>query len=87
MGARSGGGGGGFGKYYNHFSPTISINQQTGASTVSYNKYGDKSKKKSHTTFSDLKGATTFANKLSKQGFNKAIDWGIKSGKIVGFKN
>ena len=88
MGARSGGGGGaGFGKYYNHFSPTVSINQSNGQATVSFNKYGDKSKKKSHNTFNNLKNALTFANKLSKQGFNKAVDWSAKpSSGLVSFK-
>ena len=38
-------------------------------------------------TFNNLKNALTFANKLSKQGFNKAVDWSAKpSSGLVSFK-
>jgi len=74
MGARSGGGGNG--RYYSSYNPTININQNSGESTVSFD--SRLKGKKNKVTFGNLKDATTFANKLSKQGYQPAMNFVLK---------
>lgn len=76
MGARSGGGGGGYGRYYSQYNPSISINQSNGSGTVSFN--SRLKGKKNKVTFDTLKDATTFANKLSKSGYQPAMNFALK---------